>query len=200
MLADTADLLADVQPEGSRQLLLAALEAFAARGYHATTTRDIAQRAGLSPAAVYVHYRSKADLLEQLSRAGHKAALAVVEEALGGAGEPAERLQRFVRAFAAWHAEHHTIARVIQYELAALPPEGYEEVSAIRRRIDRLLQAELRRGCDGGAFAIDDVPGTALAILSLCIDIVRWYAPGSARRPTAIGDLYADLALRMVRA
>jgi AcrR family transcriptional regulator len=197
---DPSALLADVKPENSRQLLLAALDAFAARGYHATTTRDIGQRAGLSPAAVYVHYSSKAHLLWELSRAGHQEALRVAEEALAGGGEPPVRLRRFVRAFAAWHAENQPLARVIQYELGALPAEGYEEVASLRRRIERLLQAELRRGRDSGAFRIDDVTGTALAILSLCIDIARWYTPGGRRRPAAIGDLYAELALRMVSA
>lgn len=40
----------------------AAADAFAAKGFHATTTRDIAGRAGLSPAGVYVHFASKEDL------------------------------------------------------------------------------------------------------------------------------------------
>lgn len=115
-------------------------------------------------------------------------------------GEPPVRLRRFVRDFAAWHAENQPLARVIQYELGALPAEAYEEVASLRRRIERLLQAELRRGRDSGAFRIDDVTGTALAILSLCIDIARWYTPSGRRRPAAIGDLYAELALRMVSA
>jgi AcrR family transcriptional regulator len=197
---DRSALLSDVTPENSRQLLLAALEEFAVRGYHATTTRDIARRVGLSPAAVYVHYPSKAHLLLELSRTGHRAALRVTEEALDGEGDPPVRLRRFVRAFAAWHADNQPLARVIQYELRALPADGYEEVAALRRRIERLLQAELRRGRDSGAFQIDDLTGTALAILSLCIDIARWYTPGGRRRPAAIGELYAELALRMVNA
>ncbi|WP_309117844.1 helix-turn-helix domain-containing protein, partial [Saccharothrix sp.] len=56
-------------------MLIAAAAAFAGRGYHATTTRDIAAQAGMSPAAVYIHYRSKEDLLFQISRIGHRRAL-----------------------------------------------------------------------------------------------------------------------------
>jgi AcrR family transcriptional regulator len=198
-LADPA-LFGAVQPENSRQLLLAALEAFSERGYHATTTRDIAQRVGLSPAAVYVHYRAKEQLLVELSLIGHRAVLKVVEEALAEGDRPVDRVDRFVRAFAEWHAEHHALARVIQYEISALPDDGYEEVRVLRLRVDRLLRTELRRGNESGAFTIDDVAGTTLAILSLCIDVARWYATGGRRRPEAIGDLYANLALRMVGA
>ncbi|WP_342215837.1 TetR family transcriptional regulator [Nocardia cyriacigeorgica] len=41
------------------RLLEAAAAAFADKGFNATTTRDIAAAAGMSPAAVYVHHRSK---------------------------------------------------------------------------------------------------------------------------------------------
>ncbi len=37
----------------------AAIEAFARKGFHGTTTRDISTAAGMSPAALYVHYPSK---------------------------------------------------------------------------------------------------------------------------------------------
>jgi len=46
------DLWLDVEPPASRRLLLAALDAFSEQGYFATTTRDISERAQLSPAAV----------------------------------------------------------------------------------------------------------------------------------------------------
>ena len=55
------------------RLLAAAIEAFAAKGLHGTTTRDIAAGAGMSPAALYVHHRSKEELLFLISRAGHEA-------------------------------------------------------------------------------------------------------------------------------
>ena len=61
-------------------MLIAAAHAFADRGYHATTTRDIASLAGMSPAAVYIHYRSKEELLFQISKIGHELSLAVLTD------------------------------------------------------------------------------------------------------------------------
>src|SRR6201999_4471764 len=66
MSAQDFDLWADVTPPASRRLLLAALDAFAEHGYFATTTRQIAERANLSPAAVYIHYVSKAEMLGEI--------------------------------------------------------------------------------------------------------------------------------------
>lgn len=192
-------LFGQTTPETSRRLLLAALEAFAEQGYHATTTRDIARRVGRSPAAVYIHYRSKDDLLVELSRIGHQDVLRTVEDAVAEAGPPAEVVRRFVTRFAAWHAEYHALARVVQHERRALPPAAAEEVRTLRRRFEPLLRAELVRGGKTGEFTISDLDGTTLAILSLCIDVARWYEPGGGRKPAAIGELYADLVLRMLR-
>lgn len=77
---------ADTRPEAVYRLLRAAVESFAERGFHATTTRDIATGAGMSPAALYIHYPSKAALLAEISRAGHAAALALVRAAVAAWG------------------------------------------------------------------------------------------------------------------
>ncbi|WP_112239177.1 TetR/AcrR family transcriptional regulator [Kribbella monticola] len=187
-----------VQPPAARRLLTGAVDAFAERGFQATTTRDIASRAGMSPAALYVHYPSKERLLFEISLYGHQAALEILTKAAAGAG-PADRLQGMVSAFTAWHAEHHTIARVVQYELAALSPEHFAEVATIRRAISALIERVLADGVADGSFAVDDLHGTTLAVLSLAIDVARWYSP-SRQDPAELGALYADLALRMVQA
>jgi hypothetical protein len=52
-----------VESPSIRRLLLAAVDSFWKSGFHASSTRDIAKRAKLSPAAVYVHFKSKEELL-----------------------------------------------------------------------------------------------------------------------------------------
>jgi AcrR family transcriptional regulator len=187
-----------VQPPAARRLLSGAIAAFAERGFQATTTRDIASRAGMSPAALYVHYPSKERLLFEISLYGHRAALEILT--LAGGDSPAERLRSMVAAFTAWHAEHHTIARVVQYELAALSPEHLAEVAAIRRTITAHVEQVLADGVADGSFRVDDLPGTTLAVLSLSIDVARWFDPARRARPEELGELYGELALRMVSA
>jgi AcrR family transcriptional regulator len=195
-----AQLWAHVEPESSRRLLLAALDAFAVHGFEAATTRDIAQRAGMSPAAVYVHYRSKVDLLHEISRIGHEAVLAEVLEVVDGIADPAERVRLFVEAFAAWHARYHTLARVTQYELRSLPAERLADIRDLRRRFEASLEEDLRRGVQSGQFEVTDVRGTTRAILSLGIDVARWFVPEGRATDREIGQLYGHLVLGMVRA
>jgi AcrR family transcriptional regulator len=191
------ELWSQIHPPASRRLLVAALDCFSVRGYHATTTREIATRAGLSPGAVYVHYASKGELLYKISIVGHLAALAALEDALGDeAADPAQRIDQAVRSFAGWHARHHRLARVIQYELESLPAERRREIVKVRARFAPLVERELAAGVQSGTFAPIDIEGAALAILSLCIDIARWYGPKSNRTPEVLGALYADLVGR----
>lgn len=189
---------AEVTPDAARRLLIAAVEAFAERGYHATTTRDIASRAGMSPAALYIHYRTKEDLLLRISRIGHEKALEILKDAAAEEGTASERLSEAVRSFVRWHAARHLTARVVQYELDSLGEEHRPEIVALRRESDATVREIINDGVKAGEFDVPDVPGTTLAVLSLCIDVARWFNTEGRRTPDEVGALYADLVLRMV--
>ncbi|MFC6010766.1 TetR/AcrR family transcriptional regulator [Nocardia lasii] len=182
------------------RLLDAAIAAFAEKGFNATTTRDIAAAAGLSPAAVYVHHKSKEELLYLISRAGHEATLALVTEGARSSSEPTLALRNVVHAFAAHHARRHTSARIVNYELAALTPEHYAEIRAIRHRIDATIRDLVDRGVAAGVFDTPDPRIASVALLSLGIDIARWYREDGDWSPEDIGESYAEMALRIVGA
>lgn len=191
---------AEVTPDAARRLLIAAVQAFAERGYHATTTRDIASRAYMSPAALYIHYRTKEDLLLRISRIGHEKALEILKDAAAEEGTASERLSEAVRSFVRWHAARHLTARVVQYELDSLGEEHRPEIVALRRESDATVREIINDGVKAGEFDVPDVPGTTLAVLSLCIDVARWFNTEGRRTPDEVGALYADLVLRMVGA
>jgi len=152
----------------------------------------------MSPAALYVHYRSKTSLLTEIVKLGHQSALAAFGRALEGPDSPSDRVAGAVCDFTIWNASNTRLARVVQYELDALPRQDRRAIGALRTQFETLLNAEIERGNDDGLFSVDDVPGTATALFSLCIDVARWYSPRRDRSPEEIGRLYGDLALRMV--
>lgn len=193
------ELWAHVQPESSRRLLICALDCFATKGFEGASTREIAERAGMSPAGLYVHYRSKNEILFEISRTGHQRNYEDSAAAVGVAEGPTRKLFAFVESFVIWHARFHTLARVSQYELKSLEPEHLEIVRKIRRRFQHELEKILGSGVECGEFAVDEQHGTARAILSLGIDVARWFTNPGPLQPEELGELYADLALRMVR-
>lgn len=181
-----------------QRLLDAAAAAFAVRGFHGTTTRDIAAAAGMSPAAVYVHHESKEDLLFALSLEGHRATEDLVRTAIAAHDSPTDQLSAVVSAFSAFQVEQHETARVVNYEIGALSPAHANEIGGLRRSIQRQVQEVVERGVTDGAFRTQDPAMATMAILSLCIDIARWYQRDAEWPPERISMFYTDLALRMV--
>jgi AcrR family transcriptional regulator len=194
------DLWPDVRPDAARRLMAAAIESFATRGYHATTTRDIANAAGMSPAALYVHFPSKAAVLSAISRSGHEQALEMIQSVVSSTEDPVEAIQSIVQRFVSWHAKRHRVARVVQYELQALPVEEYKVVADLRRRTEQLVRDVISAGVASGRFKVTDIRSAARAVLSLGIDVARWYTEGSKPSPGALGRQYSELVLGMLGA
>lgn len=183
----------------TRGLLLdKALEAFSTRGFHGTSTRDIARAASMSPAAVYAHYATKEEILYHLSLDGHQSVQDALQRELDLHVEPAIRLRAAAAAFSRWHAEFHTQARVVQHELAALDPEHAAQIFALRRRTQQVFVDLVKAGQRAAVFDVSDPEMTAVSLTSLGIDVARWYRPGGRWTPLAIGEHHGRLALRMV--
>lgn len=182
------------------RLLEAAIEAFADKGFHGTTTRDIATTAGMSPAALYVHHRSKEELLHQISKDGHEKTLRLIREGIATSEDPTEQLRCVIHDFCLHHARDHTGARVVNYELAALSPEHLVEIQGIRHEIETEMRELVARGVEAGRFTVREVPMASAALLSLGIDLARWYRDGVRWTPEQVADQYAELALRIVGA
>lgn len=182
----------------ARGLLTSAVRCFASNGYHAATTRDISAGSSLSPAALYVHFPSKELLLYEIIRSSHESALASIQDPsvdeLPGA---AEKLHALMVRYTAWHARHHVAARVSQYELMALTKEHYEEILRIRRRTSTVFHNVVAHGVADGTFAAVPVNQLVRSMLSLSIDLVRWYRLDGPDSPEDLGRFYAVLALKM---
>ena len=188
----------EVTPPAARRLMAAAVESFAARGYHATTTRDIATAAGMSPAALYVHFPAKSAVLFAISRSGHERTLAMVQTTVAEHDDPVDAMRALVEHFVAWHAKRHVIARVVQHEWEALTGDDHRAVLELRRATEGLVRDLITRGVGTGAFTVPDVRTAARAVLSLGIDVARWYSPGSKPAPEVLGKQYAELVLSML--
>jgi len=182
----------------ARQLLAAAIELFAEQGYHATKTRDIPARIGMSTGAMYAHFRSKEDLLFEISLTGHRRGVATLAGAATDVADPADQLARMVRAFSVYHARFHMIGKIVHYELYGMTQEHLAQVLEVRRRTATLIEDVIRRGVESDVLTAPDVTGTGRAVLSLCVDVARWYHDHRDETPQEIGDLNAQLALRML--
>jgi AcrR family transcriptional regulator len=184
-------------PAGPRRILLAAATAFAERGFHATTTREIASQAGLSPAALYVYFRSKEEVLYQIATSALDFTVKVAESEASGPGSPADRLAGLVRVLTIWHTYNSQVARVVLYQTDALSPAHLDDVTAKQREVSRIFRQVISDGVDSGEFDLPDPGAATMAVLSLCLDVARWYHPTYRLTPQQLGDLNAVAALRI---
>jgi AcrR family transcriptional regulator len=81
------------------QLLDAASEVFASKGYHAAAMDDIAEAAGVSKPVLYQHFPSKLDLYLALLDQSCDRLVEVVEDALASTDDNADRVIATVAAF-----------------------------------------------------------------------------------------------------
>jgi AcrR family transcriptional regulator len=86
------------QRDKRARILDAALQRFAHYGYRRTSMEDIAQIAGISRAALYLHFKNKEEVFRALAQQLHERAINAVETAASQPGPIATQLQRALEA------------------------------------------------------------------------------------------------------
>lgn len=153
---------------GSAERLLAAAETLLAEeGFEALSMRRLAARVGLSQAAIYRHFRDKAELVDRLVAKGYAEILALIEASLGEAEGPAEALAAAIRAYVDFARREAPLFRALLLQdigpsarATALLGEG----GLPRRRSFAALAALLERGMAEGCFEEADLELTAKAL------------------------------------
>jgi AcrR family transcriptional regulator len=187
-------------PAGTRRRILhTALQLFATRGYAGTSIRDIAAVLDLRPSALYAHFRSKEQVLAEISEVGHAAHAAALDEAVAAASDdPVAQLRALARAHALFHTRYPHVSVVVNEELYSLPAELAAPSLSIRARATKLLTDILQRGVDAGVFDVPDPTLSAAAIAAMSMRLPYRFAPGGSLDAAAVADHHADLALRIV--
>jgi AcrR family transcriptional regulator len=181
-------------------ILAGALEAFYQHGYHGTSVRDIARRAGVTVPALYYHYENKQGILIALLDVGITEALARAEAALASADDdPTNRLARFVEAIVLYMTNWVNMA-YLDGELRYLEAENRRRYAAHRKRLENMLVNILVDGSSSGAFDVTHPPDTARALLGMCQAIAGWYRPDGPLAPDDVARRYVDIAARTVGA
>jgi TetR/AcrR family transcriptional regulator, cholesterol catabolism regulator len=160
------------------ELLRQAARLFAEKGYHGTSTSDLAEATGVQKGSLYAHIRSKEDLLWEVAREGAAAFHAALDDVPEGL--PAtEKIRLALRAHLRVVAEQLDAATVFIREWRYLEGERREEFLAERRRYEERLRALFREGRELGELRtdLDDATATLLA-LSAANWAYTWLRPG----------------------
>ena len=178
----------------------AARRLFAERGYNAVSMRDIAQAIGKQPGGIYNHFPSKQTILvdlmqENLARA-HTAAIAPLPQD----GDPATRLEAFVRGHVKHNIDNPDDIFIAYMELRSLEPDGATKIMSDRNAYESALRQILRDGQQSGTFTLADPAIHARAILSMLGGVTVWYRQTGAQTQADITESYVQAALQSVGA
>jgi acetoacetyl-CoA synthetase len=158
------------------RILSAALEAFAEKGYHGTTTRELAERSGLSVPGIYHHYRSKQDILFDLMMVVIDESIERSRYALKDAGDrPREQFDVLVESLLRFHMNRQKGAVLSANELRSLTPDHRARYVARRDEQQRMLDVIVSDGVDVGEFHTPHPGDASRAITSLCLGVAAWY-------------------------
>jgi AcrR family transcriptional regulator len=192
---------ADPAVGADRLIVSAAIEAMFEHGYHGTSVRQIADRAGMSVANVYYYFPSKHDLLFRFMEDSATSLLAKLEAMLETTEpDPVAKLSAAVRLFVERHTVSQAAAFVAATELRALEPEARRVVVSRRNAVERLYRGIVEQGVEQGVFSVEDIPLTVRAILDMASSVSSWYREGGSSSGAEIADRYVALALATVGA
>lgn len=194
----SAEFTNDQNRNSVRKLLIAAIESFASKGFHGTTTRDIARAAGMSPAALYVHFRSKQELLFKLTVAMATAMLVDLKRAAATEIDSTKKLRALVSSYARCSARMHTAVHAATFEFDVLSPDQQQVIVALRHQVNQIFIECLLTGRARGQFDFEDEKVIRISIMSLCVSVATWFSAGGPLLPEELGDQYGDMVARMI--
>ncbi len=176
-----------------------ALSSFLEFGYHGSTMRGIAERAGLSVAGLYHHYASKQLLLVTLLDRT-MAELTQRTAAAGAAGgDPWTRFAHLVECQALFHSHRRELGFIGATEMRSLAAPARARIAEVRKGEQARIDAETLAACRAGVFGTARPREAARAVVTMCTAIPQWYRHGGLSTPEELSQWYVDFALDLVR-
>ena len=159
------------------EIVAAAMDVFAERGFAAARLEEVASRAGVSKGTLYLYFPSKDELFKAVIRAAILPNLQQAEALVAAAGGPCfpvlERLLRMVARLIAT-TRMAVIPRLVIAEAGNFPELAAFYHREVIRRGFGVLAALLRRGIDSGEFRPVEVDPTVRLIVAPLLMSAVW--------------------------
>jgi AcrR family transcriptional regulator len=173
-----------------REIMDAAAEVFAKKGYHAATTRDIADRLGMQPGSLYYYFESKEAALEEICRIGGTEFGDHLEAVLAAGMTVREMIRDAIGNHLQGSRRHYVTC--FAHNRRFLPAEMVPEMNRLARRYTKLWEDVFRRGIERGEVPPNlDCRLAATAAVALCNGAVPYLEP---KTPEEIGEFVDGLA------
>jgi AcrR family transcriptional regulator len=177
-------LFVEMESDRRRDVLLAAVDLFARKGYKSVSVREIAQSVGVLGGSLYHHIKSKEELFLEVHGEVMRVARAHIQAAVEQEIDPWERLRVACRVHLQIHLRPASFTMPLMDDLSVVSRQLRKRLVAQRDQFERLFRD-----------LVDELPLSPeidrtilrLSLLTLLNNVLRWYQRGRLS-PTEIAD------------
>ncbi len=180
-------------------LLREAASAFTRKGFHAASLDDIAQKLGVTKAALYHYFPSKHALLKECFARALEVGFEGLARAEATGGNAREKLHNALRFYLKEMIDELSCCVVLTEENALLP-DDYAELLQQRDRFEIALRDMIRAGIADGSIVPCDPKLAVFTMLGAVHWVSKWFNQGGAWSADAVSTALTDLLDRMVSA
>jgi AcrR family transcriptional regulator len=197
--ADGADIAAPAESARRTEILAAAAEIFARKGYVNATVREIADASGILAGSLYHHFESKEAMVDEILSTFLADLLARYQAVVDRGDDPITTLRGLVDVMFEGLTENRaalTLAHNHVYELQQIPRFAY--INQMGRQVEALWVGVLRAGIETGDLRADIDPPLVWAFIKGAVWSTVQYLEmwGTTSVPADhIADAYVDVLL-----
>jgi AcrR family transcriptional regulator len=181
--------------ENARDRILdEAAELFGAGGYDKSSLNEVADRLGVTKAAVYHYFPTKQAIYDGIIVRTLEGLIAHVRSEVEARSDAGAKLRSFMVSHAGYFEKHYWsfVCMLVGYGGMANPSLKSEAIQ-MRGEYEKILRGILRDGIASGAFRSVDVTISSHSVLSMLNWMVRWFKPNGPRTAASFAEEYYDL-------
>jgi len=183
------------------EILYQAARLFARNGFPGTTTRQIAEAAGLSQSSLFHYFSTKDDILVALSERAHVRFQFMLDSVSAQPSSAAAKLFKVVELHMIYLCTDDGRSRALERSAHLLAKARFRNYLAAEASYTAGIKAIIEDGMANGLFLTEeDADGATIRILGMCNWTMRWYRHSGQWGAAEIADTYARAALRSVLA
>jgi AcrR family transcriptional regulator len=184
------------------EIIAAAGKAFLAKGYRATSFRDIADAVGVDRASLYYYFESKHELFRAATTVAVRRNIAEAEAIVASDQPPADKITEIVQRLLSSYTDrdYPYMFIFLQEDVNQLSEdpedEWAREMNDFSRRYERAITAVIAEGAERGDFALAGSPHVLTkTVIGMANWIQRWYRADGQLSAAEIADVFASTFL-----
>lgn len=188
-------MLTEEKVSRKQQIQEKATELFTAKGYAATSMRDLANHLGIEAASLYSHIKSKEEILQNICFKMAELFFASMSEVRKGEGSATERMKEALKVHVRVITKDPAASAVFFNEWRHMSEPFLSEFLGMRNEYESIFIDILKEGIVKNEFKPMDEKFGMLTLLSSLNWVHRWYKPEGKMSAEDVAEKLASMLI-----